>query len=153
MSAQTDAAADPSTANQRPPAQIAGLMVPSYVAGTLPLVMEQAMLAQPADWDAYYVGSLSELKLQRQFSYSDRIRYYWAKPKAQAAVANLFAALADVTIPETLISHYLSRLYPGVVMGTVRPQAQNLAVAAIQSALSPYTDACRSRASAQKRNA
>ena len=61
-------------------------------------------------------------RLQRHFSYSDRIRYYWPDPRASAAVGELFGRLPD-EIPETLISQYLGRLYSDVVSKRVAPKA------------------------------
>jgi hypothetical protein len=42
--------------------------------------MEAVMLAAPKNWDKYYHGTDAERALQRHFSYSDRIRYYWPRP-------------------------------------------------------------------------
>ena len=47
---------------------------------TLRATMERIMLAAPENWAKYYEGSDAELALQRHFSYSDRMRYYWPQP-------------------------------------------------------------------------
>ena len=39
--------------------------------------MENLMLAHPEHWEKYYHGTPDELRVQRHFTYSDRIRYYW----------------------------------------------------------------------------
>ena len=50
--------------------------------------------AEPADWQPYYGGSADGAAcLQRHFSYSDRIRYYWPHPQARAAVDLLLLGL------------------------------------------------------------
>ncbi|MFJ6324220.1 MULTISPECIES: D-tagatose-bisphosphate aldolase, class II, non-catalytic subunit [unclassified Rhizobium] len=108
--------------------------------GSIYATMETVMLENPANWDSHYGGSLEEQRLQRHFSYSDRIRYYWPDKRAAAAVEALFARL-DGDIPETLISQYLSRLYPAVVARTVSPTARDLCIAAIDAALAPYSAA------------
>jgi D-tagatose-bisphosphate aldolase class II non-catalytic subunit len=113
-------------------------------AGGLYREMEAIMLAQPKHWTGHYGGSADEQRLQRHFSYSDRIRYYWPDERASSAVLDLIAALPD-PIPETLISQYLSRVYPGVVTGRVAPRARDLCVAAIDAALAPYSVATASR--------
>ena len=83
-------------------------------------------------------GSAEEQRLQRHFSYSDRIRYYWPETKAAAAVERLFARLGDRDIPETLISQYLGRLHAAVVSARVAPRPRSLCLAAIDAALDPY---------------
>ncbi len=102
--------------------------------------MEAIMLSQPRHWADHYTGSKDELRLQRHFSYSDRIRYYWPDKEATSAVDVLIAALPD-PIPETLISQYLARVYPDVVTGHVAPRARDLCLAAIDAALAPYSAA------------
>ncbi|NNU64085.1 D-tagatose-bisphosphate aldolase, class II, non-catalytic subunit [Rhizobium sp. WYCCWR 11152] len=102
--------------------------------------MEKIMVEQPASWTGHYGGSPDEERLQRHFSYSDRIRYYWPDPRASAAVGELFSRLPD-EIPETLISQYLGRLYSDVVSQRVAPKARELCLAAIDAALAPYSAA------------
>jgi D-tagatose-1,6-bisphosphate aldolase subunit GatZ/KbaZ len=100
--------------------------------------MEALMLVQPKHWASHYPGSHTEQRLQRHFSYSDRIRYYWPEPAAQAAVAALMTRLAGRAIPETLISRHLARLYPAVVTGALAAEPRALCLAAIDAALDPY---------------
>ncbi|MBW9115520.1 D-tagatose-bisphosphate aldolase, class II, non-catalytic subunit [Rhizobium cauense] len=102
--------------------------------------MEAIMLTQPQHWAGHYTGSADELRLQRHFSYSDRIRYYWPDKQAASAVDKLISGLPD-PIPETLISQYLARVYPDVVTGRVASRARDLCLAAIDAALAPYSAA------------
>ena len=110
----------------------------------LAATMEQIMVEQPAHWAGHYGGGAKEERLQRHFSYSDRIRYYWPHPRAAAAVDHMFGALQG-GIPETLISQYLGRVYAGVVAKRVVPRPRDLCLAAIDAALSPYFDATATR--------
>lgn len=57
-------------------------------------VVDAAMRAQPEHWAPYYRGDETAQRLARQFSYSDRIRYYWLQPAVAAAVEQLFGNLA-----------------------------------------------------------
>ena len=107
-------------------------------------VMEDVMLDKPGHWTGHYSGSPREEYLQRHFSYSDRIRYYWPDERPLQAVEQLLSALPDA-IPETLISQYLGRVYPEVVVGDVQPRARDLCLAAIDASLSPYFMATASR--------
>lgn len=106
--------------------------------------MDAIMLSQPQHWEGHYTGAAEELRLQRHFSYSDRIRYYWPDKQAAGAVGTLMTALPD-PIPETLISQYLARVYPDVVTGRVAPRARDLCLAAIDAALAPYSTATASQ--------
>ncbi|MDM9624928.1 D-tagatose-bisphosphate aldolase, class II, non-catalytic subunit [Rhizobium sp. S152] len=106
--------------------------------------MEAIMLTQPQHWAGHYTGSADELRVQRHFSYSDRVRYYWPDKQAASAVDALIARLPD-RIPETLTSQYLTRVYPEVVAGRVAPRARDLCLAAIDAALAPYSAATANR--------
>jgi D-tagatose-1,6-bisphosphate aldolase subunit GatZ/KbaZ len=107
----------------------------------LPAAMERLMLAEPANWRSHYPGTPDEQYLQRHFSYSDRIRYYWTHPKAVAAVDRLLEQLEAAAIPETLVSQYLGRLYPAVAAGTLPARPRELCLAAVDLALAPYREA------------
>lgn len=110
----------------------------------LPAVMEDVMLGNLVHWSGHYAGTAEEQRLQRHFSYSDRIRYYWPDKRASEAVERLFAEL-PMRIPETLISQYLGRLHPEVIAGRVAPGARDLCLAAIDTALAPYSEATTRR--------
>lgn len=122
---------------------IAGVTKADYGAGTLPAAMETLMCAKPEHWQAYYYGDAQAQYFQRHFSFSDRIRYYWSDPAAIAAVGQLMDALGDDEIPAPLISQHLARLFDPVQSGAVQARAQPLLIAAIRTALHPYTQACR----------
>ena len=103
------------------------------------------MLNQPGHWAKYYPGSPEEQALQRHYSYSDRIRYYWTTPEARAAVDALMLRLGDRVLPETLISQYLAAAWPEVRDGSVSPKARDLVLAAVSRMLKTYARACSGR--------
>ncbi len=109
--------------------------------GTLMSAMEAVMQADPDAWRRYYEGDAAALWLQRHFSYSDRIRYYWTAPAARSAVAALEARLEGRAIPEPVLSQFLPDLRGGGAMG-----AHDAAVAAVQRVLSLYDRAVAGRA-------
>jgi D-tagatose-1,6-bisphosphate aldolase subunit GatZ/KbaZ len=111
----------------------------------LPRVLEEAMLAEPANWKGHYHGSAEEQRLLRTFSYSDRIRYYWAVPAVQRAVEKLIANLSRVAIPETLLSAYLPVQYAAVREGRLKKEPRELVLHASQGALKGYAEACFQR--------
>ncbi|MDO5613892.1 MAG: D-tagatose-bisphosphate aldolase, class II, non-catalytic subunit [Paracoccus sp. (in: a-proteobacteria)] len=121
---------------------IAEELFPGQRRRTLRAVMEAVMMAAPMNWDRYYHGSDAERALQRHFSYSDRIRYYWPNPVADQAVAELFALLGDADLPETLIAQYLGGLYPQVRAGRLAPRARELSLAAVERLTQDYVSAC-----------
>jgi D-tagatose-1,6-bisphosphate aldolase subunit GatZ/KbaZ len=124
---------------------IAGILARDAGAGsTLAATMEEIMIAEPGHWAGHYSGSADEQRLQRHFSYSDRIRYYWPDVRAVAAVNGLLARLPE-TLPETLISQYLARLYAKVVSKEIPPRPRELCLAMIDAALVPYSAATAPR--------
>ncbi len=100
--------------------------------------MERLLMAERKNWEKYYHGDAEELRLQRHFSYSDRIRYYWPHAEATAAVEALLARLDGRRIPETLISQYLGTLYPAVAAGTVEATPHALMVEAVRNVVRVY---------------
>ncbi len=123
--------------------QIAVFLFPDKRRETLIAAVERVLSAHPKNWEKYYHGSDADKRVQRHFSYSDRIRYYWPQPDIAAAVDALFELLEGIDIPETLISQYLPQAYAGVRDGTIRPQARPLALAAVERVLEDYFEACR----------
>jgi D-tagatose 6-phosphate 4-epimerase len=120
---------------------IARVLDPTSTNGGLAAAMEALMLKEPGNWSKYYQGGSSELKLQRHFSFSDRIRYYWPHPEARAAVDRLFAKFGDKEIPEPLISQYLGGVYPEVIEGSVSARPRELVLGAVLKVLRQYDHA------------
>jgi D-tagatose-1,6-bisphosphate aldolase subunit GatZ/KbaZ len=109
---------------------------------TLRETMERVMLAAPENWAKYYEGSDAELALQRHFSYSDRMRYFWPQRDAEAAVERLFEVLGDTELPETLIGQYLGARYEAVRNADLAPTARSLVLASVESLMQDYISAC-----------
>jgi D-tagatose-bisphosphate aldolase class II non-catalytic subunit len=86
---------------------IATELVTGY--GNRPLVqtMESIMSTDPAHWQGHYHGDANALRVQRHYSYSDRIRYYWGQAEAVVAVNATLAALQGLEIPETLSRQFI----------------------------------------------
>ena len=121
---------------------VAQALRPAPPEESLPAAMEALMLSEPENWRRYYDGDADQLRFQRHFSFSDRIRYYWTRPPARAAVDRLFARLGDRVIPEPLISQYLGALLPAVADGSLIARPRNLAIAAVRRVLDLYQRAC-----------
>ena len=106
-------------------------------------VMEGVMLKQPGHWEGYYKGNPLERRFARQFSFSDRIRYYWPQPEADAAVSRLLANLERRPAPLSLISQYLPVQYNAVRRGLLRAAPRDLIKHKILEVLESYARACR----------
>ncbi|OBZ95016.1 tagatose-bisphosphate aldolase [Pararhizobium polonicum] len=118
---------------------IASELIDGYGDRPLAKAMEDTMLASPGDWKGHYHGDETALRLQRHYSYSDRIRYYWGKPDAEAAVANLMTALKGKAIPETLAHQYLPN-HLAWLAGTSEPET--ILIASVDAVLAAYEQAC-----------
>jgi D-tagatose 6-phosphate 4-epimerase len=121
---------------------IAEMLAPSARGASLRAEMERLMTDEPGSWAKYYEGDAEALRLQRHFSYSDRIRYYWPHVRARRPVELLTEVLDGREIPETLISQYLPRLYPAVASGRLQARPRDLQLAAVRLVLALYADAC-----------
>jgi D-tagatose-1,6-bisphosphate aldolase subunit GatZ/KbaZ len=105
--------------------------------GELMTAMETLMTERPEHWNKYYEGTERELFLQRHFSYSDRIRYYWPDPVAVAAVKASLAKLDNSSIPASTLHQYLPQLTVAAPIS-----AHELLVAAVTDVLRLYAAAC-----------
>ena len=104
--------------------------------------LEAAMMADPAHWASHYDGDANRQSYLRQFSLSDRLRYYWAVPSVENAVAGLFEFVDTSVLPMPLISQFLPQHARDVATGDVATSATTLCRAHIKLALVPYADAC-----------
>lgn len=102
--------------------------------GGLMSAMEDIMVAAPDNWQKYYQGAGNDLWLQRHFSYSDRIRYYWPTEKAEAAVSHLLSRLRGKEIPAPVLGQYL----PNATGGS----AEEVLLSAVGRILLQYEAAC-----------
>lgn len=126
-------------------ARIESDLLPEAERSRLPQVLEEVMLASPADWERHYPGSPEQQRLLRTYSYSDRIRYYWTVPAVQHAVEKLIANLSTQKIPETLLSAHLPAQYAAVREGRLAVSPHELILDACRASLRPYAQACFGR--------
>lgn len=108
--------------------------------GRLMTTMDEIMQDQPDNWKKYYSGDDTDLWMQRHFSYSDRIRYYWPSERARAAVSELKSRLDNKTIPGPLVSQFLGNL----TEERLESDADKIQVAAVQHVLKKYERAIAS---------
>jgi D-tagatose-1,6-bisphosphate aldolase subunit GatZ/KbaZ len=105
-------------------------------------ICEREMQRQPDYWQAFYQVSAEQQSLLRQFSYSDRIRYYWNLPLIHAAVEKLCQNLATQAIPLPLLSQFLPVQYEAVLNGDLAATPQALIQHKIRQVTARYATAC-----------
>jgi D-tagatose-1,6-bisphosphate aldolase subunit GatZ/KbaZ len=117
---------------------IASDLMSDYGDRPLNQTMEALMIAHPQDWLGHYHGTAQEQRVLRHYSLSDRIRYYWNRPEAAAAVDRLTAALSGRIVPAPLFRQHLPYLeeYAGAPLDPER-----VLLAAVQRSLQPYGSA------------
>ena len=113
-------------------------LVPAGDRSDLVAVVERRMLDDPHWWQGYYEGNAHDQKLARQYSYSDRVRYYWPDPEIHAAESRLLANLAAIEIPLPLLSQHLPGQYARVRRGEVALEPAALAVDHVRDVLRVY---------------
>jgi tagatose-1,6-bisphosphate aldolase non-catalytic subunit AgaZ/GatZ len=101
------------------------------------------MTRDPRHWKAYHgEGDPEGLRLQRQFSLSDRARYYWPVPEVQRAVQRLFANLDTERLPRGVVSQYLPDAVEAAETGPPDGQAARLARLHVRRVLARNARAC-----------
>lgn len=90
-------------------------------------VMEEVMLKEPNNWKKYYHGTEKQLAIKRKYSFSDRCRYYFAKPEIQRAIRKLFDNLSEVEIPLSMLREYMPQQYVKVRDGVLSMDPKELA--------------------------
>lgn len=124
-------------------AAIESELVPEGDRSDLVAFMDRRMLEDPGYWQGYYEGDPEEQRVARRYSYSDRIRYYWADPDVEAVQRRLFDNLRRVGIPEPLLSQHLPLQYRAVREGVLAADPEALAIDAVRTVLRTYSAACR----------
>jgi len=127
-------------------------LVPEPERSNLVEVIEQRMLAEPGQWKGYYTGTELEQRVNRRYSYSDRLRYYWPDPAINAAQDQLLANLSAVRIPLPLISQHLSAQYERVRDGELPATPHALALDHVKDVLRTYARACTSDHSTEEQD-
>jgi D-tagatose-1,6-bisphosphate aldolase subunit GatZ/KbaZ len=113
-------------------------VVLSRLRGTL----QQAMLDHPEYWKPYYHGDEDYLRFARDFSYSDRCRYYWPRPEIQEATKRLLHNLVQHPAPISLLSQFLPAQYQAVRSGEIHNRPVDLIHHKVQEVINIYASAC-----------
>lgn len=96
------------------------------------------MLADPSQWRRHLSEEAGDLRVQRHFAYADRIRYYWPRPEAQAALGDMRAALQGRTLADPLLRQGFSDAVLDRAEGLGDDRVTTLLQASVQEVLAPY---------------
>lgn len=117
-------------------------LLPAETRANLRDVTIARMRAAPANWSKYYHGAGASLDFQLNYSFSDRIRYYWPDPEIVAAQDKLFANLRTHVPPLPLVGQYLPIAFATHRAGRITLDPVDLVIAHIDATLDAYHGAC-----------
>lgn len=103
------------------------------------------MVQNPKYWQGYYKAEPIKLRLELQYSLSDRIRYYWPEKHIQNLQAKLFKNLDQDPPPFGLLSQYLSLALARLREQSLAINSKNLVLAHIMAVLDNYFQACNQK--------
>jgi D-tagatose-1,6-bisphosphate aldolase subunit GatZ/KbaZ len=122
--------------------QIEQQLFPIQQQSHLQSLIEQNMLNKPEHWQRFYQVDNDLQLLYRQFSYSDRVRYYWGDPNVMKAVDTLFSNLSAVDLPLPLLSQYLPIQYQAIRNAQLKKDAKSIVIHHIMQVTNRYAQAC-----------
>ena len=105
--------------------------------------LDDAMLANPEHWKNHYRGDEAVLHFAREYSLSDRSRYYWAQPSVAAALERLIENLTLHPPPLSLLSQFLPSQAAAVRAGEIASDPVALIHSKIREVIEHYARACR----------
>ncbi len=123
-------------------ARIEAELLPPEESSQLLETIETIMTASPEHWESHYNGNLQQQILNRYYSYSDRIRYYWSEPRIDQSVALLMQNLRKNPIPATLIYEFFPTAYWSLREGLILGDPAELVCHSIQGEIQRYRQAC-----------
>jgi len=101
------------------------------------LVLEEAMMENPGNWNKHYHGNEHELKIKRAYGFSDRARYYLNIQSVQDAISRLAKNLGD-PIPLPLLSQFMPIQYARVRDGLIDNNFDELVLDRIGDCIDDY---------------
>ncbi|MEQ8778182.1 MAG: class II D-tagatose-bisphosphate aldolase, non-catalytic subunit [Roseibium album] len=100
-------------------------------------IIHDRMNEAPYYWQDYYNGSDEELNVLKIYSYSDRIRYYWADAEVAEALDDLIETLSIKSAPETVVS----QSFMGLEFGEMPSSPSELIERHVQRCVDRYFEA------------
>jgi D-tagatose-1,6-bisphosphate aldolase subunit GatZ/KbaZ len=106
-------------------------------------VIEKVMNDNPDNWIKHYHGSEFEKKIQRKYSFSDRVRYYLNEPEVEKSIEKLFENIETIKdeIPLGVISQYIPNTYMKIRKKELSRDPKSWVIDSVKEALDPYVKA------------
>ena len=101
-------------------------------------VLDQVMLSNPVHWRKYYPDDSGSQRFARQYSFSDRSRYYWTDSDVQAALEKLTQNLSKNPLPLSLISQFAPKQFRRIRRGGLVNQPDEIVLDRITDVLRDY---------------
>lgn len=101
-------------------------------------VLEAAMMKNPVYWEKYYHGDEVESRLLREYSLSDRCRYYLSEKEVSDSIQRLMNNLGSVDLPLTITSQYMPQQYNKIREGILDSKPESLLKDKVKSILDMY---------------
>ena len=100
--------------------------------------LEQVMLADDSQWRKHYHGSVQEIALKRQYSFSDRCRYYLPEKDVVLSIARLIHNIDNAEIPISVLEQFLPVQYQHLREGRIGLKARELLKDRIKDYIDDY---------------
>ena len=117
-------------------------LFPSEKRSNIINVLDDVMKEEPRYWWNYYHGTQREQLFKRRYSFSDRIRYYWAYPQVQNALGKLLRNLKGISLPISLLSQFAPVQCQKIRNGEIENTPKDLIYDRINAVLDDYDYAC-----------
>ena len=105
--------------------------------------LDAAMCEKPGYWKDFYGGDAAAQHRARQFSRSDRSRYYWPERSVVSALGRMTANLRSAAIPQELLAQFMPAQYRRVREGTLTSDPDALLRSKVEEVLDDYRAALR----------
>lgn len=106
-------------------------------------ILDEEMLSHNRYWKNYYTDSFEKNALLRKYSFSDRCRYYFIKPKVEQAIQKLFKNIDETEIPLGMLHQYMPLQYKKVRDGSLQLKAKELVKDAVIEVIDDYNYAVK----------
>lgn len=116
--------------------------VPASARANLRDITLTRLQTEPKYWQRYYSATGDQLRIDLQYSLSDRIRYYWPDAIIEQAKNKLFDNLRNAPPPLPLIRQYLPLAFAALREGQCSNTPEALVMAHIEATLEDYRHAC-----------
>lgn len=106
-------------------------------------ILEEEMVSNDKYWKKYYTGDNNHIANSRKYSFSDRCRYYFIKPRVEEAIQKLLTNIDQVEIPLGMLHQYMPLQYLKVRDGLLQTKAIELVKDAIICVIDDYNYAVK----------